>query len=83
MVLKLGTLRKDRKYLESFEMWCWRNMEKISSTSHVRNVEVLHKVKDRNIIHTVKRRAANWIGHTLRRSYLLKHIAEEKTEGKT
>ena len=54
-------------------------MEKISSTSHVRNVEVLYKVKDRNIIQTVKRRAANWIGHTLRRSCLLKHITEEKT----
>jgi hypothetical protein len=25
------TLRKvDHKYLESFEMWCWRRMEKIS-----------------------------------------------------
>jgi hypothetical protein len=25
------TLRKvDQKYLESFEMWCWRRMEKIS-----------------------------------------------------
>jgi hypothetical protein len=24
------TLRKaDQKYLESFEMWCWRRMEKI------------------------------------------------------
>jgi hypothetical protein len=27
------TLQKvDRKYLESFEMWCWRRMEKISWT---------------------------------------------------
>jgi hypothetical protein len=26
-----GTLRKvDQKYLESFEVWCWRRMEKIS-----------------------------------------------------
>jgi hypothetical protein len=25
------TVRKmDQKYLESFEMWCWRRMEKIS-----------------------------------------------------
>jgi hypothetical protein len=37
------TLRKiDRKYLESFEMWCWRIMEKISWTDRVRNEEVLH-----------------------------------------
>jgi hypothetical protein len=35
------TLRKiDQKYLESFEMWCWRRMEKISWTDRVRNEEV-------------------------------------------
>jgi hypothetical protein len=22
-----GTLRRDRKHLESFEMWCWRRIE--------------------------------------------------------
>ena len=27
----------DQKHLESFEMWCWRRMEKISWTDHVRN----------------------------------------------
>ena len=42
MVLKLGQLRKVvEKYLESFEMWCWRRMEKISWTDRVRNEEVL------------------------------------------
>jgi len=36
------TLRAaDQKYLESFEMWCWRRMDKISWTDHVRNEEVL------------------------------------------
>jgi hypothetical protein len=40
-------LRKvDQKYLESFEMWCWRRMEKISWTDRVRNEEVLHRVKE-------------------------------------
>jgi hypothetical protein len=30
------TLRKlDQKYLESFEVWCWRRMEKISWMDHV------------------------------------------------
>jgi hypothetical protein len=59
------TLRKeDRKYLESFEMWCWRRMEKISWTDRVRNEEVLHRVKEeRNMLHTIRRRKANWIGH--------------------
>ena len=32
------TLRAaDQTYMESFEMWCWRRMEKISWTDHVRN----------------------------------------------
>ena len=36
------TLRiADQKYLESFEMWCWRRMEKISWKDHVRNEDVL------------------------------------------
>jgi hypothetical protein len=26
-----------QKHLESFEMWCWSRMEKISLTDHVRN----------------------------------------------
>ena len=69
----------DQKYLESFEMWCWRRMENVKCTDRVRNEEVLHRVKEqRNIIHTVKRRKTNWIGHILRRKCLLKHIIEWK-----
>ena len=30
-------------YMYLFEMWCWRRMEKISWTDHVRNEEVLLK----------------------------------------
>jgi hypothetical protein len=41
------TLRAaNQKYLESFEMWRWRRMEKISWTDHVRNGEVLLRVKE-------------------------------------
>jgi len=44
------TLRAaDQKYLESFEMWCWRRIEKISWTDHVRNEEVLLKSMSRGI----------------------------------
>jgi hypothetical protein len=39
------TLRADQKHLKSFEMWCWRRMEKISWTENVRN-EVLLTVKE-------------------------------------
>jgi len=34
-----------QKQVESFEMWCWRRMEKISWTVHVRKEEVLLRVK--------------------------------------
>jgi hypothetical protein len=49
----------------------------------VTNEEVLHTVKDRNILHTIKKKRgkANWIGHILHRKCLLKHVIEEKTEG--
>jgi hypothetical protein len=79
---EIWTLRKvDQKYLESFEMWCWRRMQKISWTDRVRNEEVLHRVKEeRDILHPVKRRKANWIGHISRRNCLLKHVVERKNE---
>jgi hypothetical protein len=50
------TLRADQKYLESFEMWCWRRMEKISWTDHVRNEEILLRVNEqRNIVHEISK----------------------------
>jgi hypothetical protein len=56
-------------------------MEKISWTDRVRNEEVLHRIKEeRNIIHTIKRRKANWIGHILRRNCLVKHVIEGELE---
>jgi hypothetical protein len=57
-------------------------MEKISWTDRVRNEEVLHRVEERNIVHTIKRRKATWIGHILRRNCLLKHVVEGKLEGR-
>jgi hypothetical protein len=57
-------------------------MKKISWADRVRNEEVLHRVKEkRNIIHTKKRRKANWIGHVLRRNYLIKHVIGGKMGG--
>jgi hypothetical protein len=45
-------------------MWCWRRMEKISWTDHVRNEEVLLRVNEqRNILHEIRKRKANGIGH--------------------
>ena len=76
------TLRvTDQKRVESFEM-CWRRMEKISWTDHVRNEEVLLRVNEqRNILHELRKRKANWIGHILRRNCLLQQVIEGKIKG--
>jgi hypothetical protein len=55
--------KKDQKYVESFEMWCWRRMEKICWTNHVNNEAVLHRVKEEgNILHTIRRRKDTGLG---------------------
>jgi hypothetical protein len=72
----------DHKHLERFEMWCWRRMEKISSTYHVRNEVVLLKVKEqRNILHEIRKWKANWIDHILCRNCLLQRVTEGKIKG--
>ena len=38
--------------------------------------------EERNIVQTIKRRKANWIGHILRRNCLLKHVTEGKIENR-
>jgi hypothetical protein len=77
------TLRAvDQKHLESFEIWCWRRMEKISWTDHVRNEEVLFRVKEqRNILHEIRKRKGKGIGHILRRNCLVQRVIEGKIQG--
>jgi hypothetical protein len=54
-------------------MWCWGRMEKISFTDDVRTEEVLLRFKEqRNILHEISKRKANWNGQILRRNYLLR-----------
>jgi hypothetical protein len=43
------------------------------------NEASLYRVKEEwNILHTVKRRKANWIGHILCRNCLLKHFIDKR-----
>ena len=59
-------------------------MENISWTDHVRNEEVLLRVKEqRNILHEIRKRKANWIGHILRSNCLLQRVIEGKIQGGT
>jgi hypothetical protein len=48
----------------------------------VRNEEVLLRVNEqRNILHEISKRKANWIGHILRRNCLLQRVIEGKIKG--
>ena len=71
----------DYKHMESFEIWCWRGMVKISLTDRVRNEVLLGVKEQRNILHEISKRKANWIGHILRRNCLLKQVIEGKIKG--
>jgi hypothetical protein len=75
------TLRKvDKKYLEIFEMWCWR-MIQISCTYCVRNEEELRRVKEvRNVLHTIKISNANWVSHSLRTNFVQNTSLNERYE---
>jgi hypothetical protein len=47
----------------------------------MRRAVIFCTVKWKNILYTIKRRKANWIGHILHRNCLLKHIIEGKILG--
>ena len=58
-------------------------MEKISWTDHVRNEDVLLRVKEqRNILHEIRKRKTNWIGYILHRNCLLQWVIERKIKGR-
>jgi hypothetical protein len=49
--------------VENFEIWCWKKKEKSSWTDHVKNEEVLQRIKEdrnnRNILPTITIRKTN------------------------
>jgi len=52
-------------------------MEKIRCKNQVRNEEWLQRFEEERIVlHTVKRRKDNWIGHILFRNFCLKQFVE-------
>jgi hypothetical protein len=67
----------DQKYIESVELWCWRRRE-VSWTDHLKS-EVLGAVmEEMNILHTIKRRNANWTGHVLHWNCFLNTLLKER-----
>ena len=56
-------------------------METISWTDRVRNEEVLCRVKEElNVLNTRRQSKANWTGHSLSRTCLLKLVVESHIE---
>ena len=50
----------------------------------VREMKKYYRIKEeRNILRTIKRRKANWIGHILHSKCLLNHVTEGKIERRT
>jgi len=61
-------------------MWCWKVI-KISWIDRVRDEEVWQSVNEEiNILLTIKRSEANWIGHILHKDCLIKHVTEGEIE---
>jgi hypothetical protein len=74
-------LRKvDHKYLDSFEVFCWRKMEKISWTDHVRNEEMLLKIQGGEKYPKKNKKNEGRIIHIFRRNCLQRHFVEGKIE---
>ena len=61
----------DVTFLESFEMWCWKKMEKIKCSEKVTNEQVLERIGEKStLLNNIIPRKANCIGHILRRNYV-------------
>ena len=58
-------------------MRCWRRMEKIKWSEKETNEQVLDLIGEkRTLLNNILRRKANWIGHILRRNFLLPDAIE-------
>ena len=53
-------------------------MEKMSWTDQVRNEVLIRVNEQRNTLHEIRKRKADWIGHILRRNCLLQQVIEGK-----
>ena len=78
------SLRKyETERLNDFQMWVWRRILKVSWMERVTNMEVLQSVnEERNLMRCIQWRQKNWIGHILRREFLLTEVFEGKFEGR-
>jgi hypothetical protein len=68
--------------ITSFLLWISKVtffiMERISWTDHVRNEVLLAVKEERNILHEISKRRANWIGHILRKTAFYDRLLKER-----
>jgi len=76
--------KAEDRYLENFEMWCWKRMLKVDWTEFRTNDSVLNEISEpRGLLRSIEERRWKIIGHTLRHEEELHHrILEGQIEGK-
>jgi hypothetical protein len=77
-------LKKDVKLLQSFEMWLYRRMQRISWTQRIRNDDVLNRMETLpELTNTIKTKIT-YLGHLMRHEEcsMLQIMLQGKIEGK-
>ena len=62
----------DQNHLERYDVWWWRR----SVGPVVWEIKKYYTESKWNVLHTIKRTQAKWIGYVLHRNCLIKHIIE-------
>ncbi len=64
--------KKEEKYIEAFEMWCYRRLLRVSWTEHRTNEWILEKLNvEKELLHQMKRRKLSYYGHIIRKKNCL------------
>ena len=72
----------DVRWIEAFEMWIWRRMERISWTQQKANGDVLKQVEEKiSLMDLISARQKNWTGHIVRGELSTKRNNGEKSAG--
>jgi len=76
---------EDIEKLETYEMWTWRRMKRISWMEHIANEEMLAMIGEQRTLthtHTIGKRQRKRTRHMLRGDSLLRMVIKEKNGGK-
>ena len=63
--------------VEHSVVWIWRRIERVKWTDKIKNAVVLERMGEgRILLELIKKKKRNWLGHWVRRNYLLKNALE-------